>query len=62
LGKVISSQDDKSSDLITHSVIKGDTLYSLSRKYGVTVDAIKTKNKLKNNNLAIGQVLIIKSE
>jgi flagellum-specific peptidoglycan hydrolase FlgJ len=62
LGKVISSQDDKSSDLITHNVIKGDTLYSLSRKYGVTVDAIKTKNKLTNNNLAIGQVLIIKSE
>jgi len=46
----------------THTIVKGDTLYSLSRRYGVSVDKIKSDNNLNSNNLAIGQVLIIKSE
>ncbi|NRD19435.1 glucosaminidase domain-containing protein [Winogradskyella eckloniae] len=42
-----------------HVVSKGDTLYSLSRKYQTTVDAIKAQNNLKSNDLTIGQQLII---
>ena len=42
-----------------HTVAKGDTLYSLSRLYKTTVDAIKVKNNLKSNDLTIGQELII---
>lgn len=42
-----------------HTVAKGDTLYSLSRLYKTTVDAIKAENNLKSNGLAIGQQLII---
>ncbi|WP_040757050.1 glucosaminidase domain-containing protein [Winogradskyella psychrotolerans] len=42
-----------------HTVAKGDTLYSLSRLYKTTVDAIKVKNNLKSNDLTIGQQLII---
>jgi flagellum-specific peptidoglycan hydrolase FlgJ len=42
-----------------HIVVKGDTLYSLSRRYNTTVEAIKSKNNLKSNNLTIGQQLII---
>ncbi len=44
----------------THTVQKGDTLYSLGRKYGLTVDELKQKNKLRSNDLSIGQVLIVK--
>jgi flagellum-specific peptidoglycan hydrolase FlgJ len=44
-----------------HIVAKGDTLYSLSKKYGITVKQIKKTNKLKTNELSIGQVLLIKS-
>lgn len=44
-----------------HTVAKGDTLYSLSKKYGVTVAQIKKANKLNSNDLSIGQVLVIKS-
>lgn len=47
----------KSYDVFTHVVAKGDTLYGLSRKYGVSVDEIKKLNSLKNNDLAIGQVI-----
>lgn len=43
----------------THTVAQGDTLYSLSRLYATTVDAIKTQNNLKSNDLTIGQQLII---
>lgn len=44
---------------VKHVVAKGDTLYSLSRFYKTTVDAIKAKNNLKSNDLSIGQELII---
>lgn len=42
-----------------HTVVKGDTLYSLSQTYGISVETIKQKNKLTSNNLSIGQVLKI---
>ncbi|BDD05727.1 hemagglutinin [Aureibacter tunicatorum] len=41
----------------THTVAKGDTLYSLSRKYGMSVDQIKRLNGLKSNTISIGQKL-----
>jgi len=45
---------------VTHKVVKGDTLWALSRKYGTTVDAIAKLNNIKNPNLIyVGQVLII---
>ena len=40
-------------------VTKGDNLYDLSRKFGVSVKDIKTANKLSNNNLGIGNELLI---
>ncbi len=43
-----------------HTVRKGDTLFALSRQYGVSVDQIKEINNLQNTNLSIGQKLKIK--
>lgn len=40
-------------------VVAGDTLYSIARKNGTTVDEIKRINKLSNNLLSLGQKLII---
>ena len=48
-----------STEVIKHTVVKGDTLYSLSRLYKTTVEAIKAKNNLNSNDLSIGQELII---
>ena len=44
---------------VVYVVKKGDNLYNIAKKYNTTVDKIKTKNKLINNNLQIGQKLII---
>ena len=43
-----------------HTVKKGDTLYSLSKRYGTTIDELKKLNSISGNNLSIGQKLIIK--
>lgn len=44
----------------THRVEKGDTLFSLSRKYQMTVDELKKLNNLSDNNISIGQILKVK--
>lgn len=44
----------------THTVVKGDTLYSIAKRYNTTVDAIKRNNGLSSNNISIGQVLNVK--
>jgi len=46
---------------LLHTVKKGDTLYSLSKQYGVTVQEIKDLNGLNSNRLDIGQKLKIKT-
>ena len=43
-------------------VKKGDTLYKIANMYGTTVDNLKALNNLKNNNLSIGQKLIVPSK
>jgi flagellum-specific peptidoglycan hydrolase FlgJ len=42
---------------ITHKVIKGDTLYSISKRYNVTVKKLQDINGLEGTALQIGQVL-----
>ncbi len=42
-----------------YTVVKGDTLYSIARKFNTTVDKIKEKNNLVDNTLSIGQILNI---
>jgi flagellum-specific peptidoglycan hydrolase FlgJ len=46
--------------LLKHTVKTGDTLFSLSRLYKITVEEIKQLNNLKDNNIKVGQELIIK--
>nr|WP_321248260.1 glucosaminidase domain-containing protein [uncultured Psychroserpens sp.] len=46
---------------INHTVVKGDTLYSLSKKYNTSVDELKRLNSLDSNEISLGQLLIIKS-
>ena len=46
---------------ISYTVQKGDSLYSIAKKYNVTIDEIKELNNLTSNLLSIGQVLLIPS-
>ena len=54
--KIPSSSTSSNQEYI---VKKGDSLYSISRKFNTTVDSIKKKNNLTSNLLSIGQKLII---
>lgn len=41
----------------SHTVRKGETLYSISKLYGLETDTLKVWNNLSSNDLSIGQVL-----
>ncbi|MBP9925296.1 MAG: LysM peptidoglycan-binding domain-containing protein [Cyclobacteriaceae bacterium] len=46
----------------THKVAAGETLFSISRLYDVSVDDIKAWNSLTSNSLSTGQELVIKKK
>ena len=43
----------------TYAVKSGDSLYSIAKKYGITVDALKSANGKTSNLLSIGEILVI---
>jgi len=47
------------SKFIIHEVEAGETLFSLSRRYGVDTEAIKSANSVSVSSLAIGQRILI---
>jgi membrane-bound lytic murein transglycosylase D len=52
------NQNTKAS--LTHVVSKGDTLFAISKKYGVTVNDLKSWNNIGSQNIiSIGQKLVI---
>ena len=53
------SYSDSKSNKNEYTVTKGDTLYSLSKKFEISVEELKKKNKLQSNSLSIGQKLIV---
>jgi flagellum-specific peptidoglycan hydrolase FlgJ len=46
--------------LASYIVQKGDTLYSISKKFDLKVEDLKNKNSLSDNTLSIGQQLLVK--
>lgn len=47
--------DSVSDDTLIYIVKSGDTLYSIAKKYNMSVDNLKKINNLSSNNLSIGQ-------
>ena len=45
----------------TYIVQVGDTLYGISKQFGVSISDIKRQNNLKDNLIVVGDVLIIPS-
>lgn len=43
----------------TYTVKQGDTLYNISKRFGLSVDDIKSLNNLSDNTIRIGQVLTL---
>jgi len=58
---VTSSPSEKTSqeNVVHYRVRRGDTLYSISRRYGVSINDIRKWNKLPSSKIRIGEVLII---
>lgn len=56
---VIRKQESTDSSGITHTVEPKETLFSISKKYGVAIDEIKKWNNLQGQSLAIGTTLNI---
>jgi len=54
--KITSLDETKIS---TYTVQKGETLYSISRRFNMTVETLKEYNGLKSNSISVGQVLYL---
>ncbi|WP_298394610.1 glucosaminidase domain-containing protein [Flavobacterium sp.] len=57
---VNKSKDNVVNNDAVHQVSKGDTLYSISKRYNISLDDLKKKNNISDNGISIGQKLIIK--
>lgn len=57
--KEILNRDNALREVLKHKVEPKEGLYSISKKYGVTVNEIKNWNNLAGDHLQIGQELII---
>ncbi|MFN3753490.1 glucosaminidase domain-containing protein [Flavobacterium sp.] len=47
-------------DAEKYTVVKGDTLYSLSKKFNISIEELKRKNNMTDNSLSLGQTIIVK--
>lgn len=56
----VKKQETPKSSQVTHTVNQGETLFAISKKYGVTVEQLKSWNGIGQDNIiSIGQKLII---
>lgn len=42
-----------------YEVVKGDTLYSVSKRFGLTVDELKILNSIQDDGIKLGQLLVV---
>jgi membrane-bound lytic murein transglycosylase D len=57
--KKVASNDSDTDSAVSHVVKKGDTLWSIARRYGVTVDSIQSANHLTDRPIQPGMRLTI---
>lgn len=64
LGKTYTPPINTSNQVVVNSdlyqVIQGDTLYSISKKFNISIDELKQKNDIQENGIAIGQNIKVK--
>ena len=59
IGQVLKLPSNNANENVVYTVKKGDSLYSIAKEYGTTVDAIKKLNNITSNTLSIGQKLLL---
>lgn len=59
--KISTSTSTVDTTSTTHTVVKGDTLWSLAKKYGVSVSTLMKANNLSSSTILIGQSLNLRA-
>jgi LysM repeat protein len=59
IGQTLIVQSAEQESAISHTVEPQETLFSISKQYGVSIAELKSWNDLSSNNLDVGQELII---
>jgi flagellum-specific peptidoglycan hydrolase FlgJ len=62
LGKdyVLDKSQNVVSKISQYEVQKGDTLYSISKKFNISIEELKKQNNLSDNAISVGETLIVK--
>ena len=60
MDKNFNANDYASNDDSYYEVVKGDTMYSISKKFNISIESLRIKNKIIDNAISIGQSLKIK--
>tara|TARA_B100000575_G_C23132586_1_gene657240 strand:- start:1072 stop:1899 length:828 start_codon:yes stop_codon:yes gene_type:complete len=58
--KTPKKNKNKIPNIKQHVVKKGDTLFSISKKYNISLGELKKINKIQSNEISVGQILKIK--
>ena len=56
----VKYENPEQQERITYTVVKGDTLYSISRTFNITVKELQNINGLSDTALNVGQELVVK--
>ena len=60
VSKIANKQIAYSDYTQKYMVIKGDSLYSISKKFNISIEELKKKNNLVDNTISLGQSIIVK--
>lgn len=55
----LKENEPNTSASVTHKVARGESIFGIAKRYGMTVKQLKTLNELKSNRLQTGQVLTV---
>ena len=53
------SREDMKLSSNQYVVVKGDTLYSISKKFNIPIEELKKQNNISDNAISIGQSILI---
>lgn len=60
IGKPQADSITKTSpEIKSYTIKQGDTLYSISKRFGITVDELKALNNMADNSIRVGQKLVV---